>query len=357
MLSNLKNIADRVNNLDAKQEFSLQSIDIERIVPNNKNIYGIRNIEELAEDIKINGLYHNLVVKPQGENFVIISGERRYQALKILGYKKVPCQVRNNVTEIDSEIMLIQANAKTRELTNQEKMKQVERLKDLYEQKRKTGDNLKGKTRDIIGKDLGLSGSQVGKYEKINKDLIAPLKEMFEKNNLDMAKAADIASLNEDGQQSIYELLKGPIELNRDELNKLKKVLKDNENQYNLQKDIYTKEFKTEYDRMKKEAEKASKDIADLKAQKQHSEENLAKDDIAGAHSEHPKEKSLENIKNIEFNAEMYVLIKNLKDAAQMFIIKDANKGKEINLNDKNHEILRNLIENQFKFISEKYSF
>lgn len=224
---NLKSIADKVNRLDSKQDFNLQNIDIEKIVPSEKNFYGMRDIEELSQDIKVNGLYHNLVVIPVDDKFKIISGERRYRALKSLGYKKVPCQVRNNVSDIDGEIMLIQANAKTRELTNTEKIKQIEKLEELYKEKRKNGEKLEGKTRDLIGKDLGLSGSQVGKYKKINKDLIPELKKMLEKNNLDMEKASSIAALDEAGQKEIYNILIENKNLNRDELNKLKKSLKE----------------------------------------------------------------------------------------------------------------------------------
>ena len=46
------------------------------------------DIEILAEDIKRNGLLHNLVVFPEQEDgktvYVLLSGERRYRALMLL---------------------------------------------------------------------------------------------------------------------------------------------------------------------------------------------------------------------------------------------------------------------------------
>lgn len=72
---------------------------------------------------------HNLVVRKREDgNFEILTCERRYSALKMLGYKKVHCQVKE-LTNLDAELLLIQANAKQRELTYTEKMEGINRLK------------------------------------------------------------------------------------------------------------------------------------------------------------------------------------------------------------------------------------
>ncbi len=349
-----KDIADKVNKLDSKQDFNLQNIDIKKIIPSEKNFYGMRGIEELAEDIKINGLYHNIVVTPSGDKYKIISGERRYLALKKLGYKKVPCQVRENLSEVDSEIMLIQANAKTRELSNSEKMKQIERLKELYDKKRAKGEKLEGKTRDIIGKDLGLSGGQVGKYQKINKDLIPELKEMFEKNNLDMAKAASIAALELPGQMTIYEILKGNVELSREEVNKITKALKEKEAQLKKQQEEHKKQIEEEYKKLKKVREDFNQDYERLKSEKNQLEEkarevmNEKVEEGKSDHSEHHKV----DIENLEFNAEMTMAIRNLKDIANLLARKlmSVKEDKRI-LNEKNLKDIDELQENQLKYI------
>lgn len=346
---NFKSIADKVNKLDSKQEFNLQNIDIENILPDEKNFYGIRDIEELAEDIKANGLYHNLVVRPVENKYKIVSGERRYHALKSLGYKKIPCQVRNDLNDIDGEIMLIQANAKTRELTHNEKMKQIERLEELYKEKRKNGEKLEGKTRDVIGKDLGLSGSQVGKYQKINKDLIPELKKMLEENNLDMAKAASIAALDELGQMSIYELLKGNVGLSRDELNKLKKVLKEKEDKLHEERQQHKENLEQEYLKMKKSREEFNEEIEKLKAEKE-AEKEMEKDsrENEGVHSEHL------DIKNIEFNLEINMAIRSLKDSANLVLRKlMVSKEDNIELDERNIQSIEELKKYQLKHLND----
>ncbi|MFR4982468.1 MAG: ParB/RepB/Spo0J family partition protein [Clostridium neonatale] len=213
MPSYLKGLADKVNGVD-KGAFT-KELDINSLVPSENNFYGIREVQELAASIKENGLMHNLVVrKRQDDTYEIISGERRYRALKSLGYKKIPCQVKENLSNLDAEIMLIQANSEQRELTPSEKMEGIKRLEIIYKQKRSNGERLEGKTRDLIGKDLGLSGVQVGRYQKVDKDLIKPLKDKLNNKEITLTQAHTLSSLNKDEQKIIHEEIK---ELNTNE--------------------------------------------------------------------------------------------------------------------------------------------
>ncbi|WP_394900027.1 ParB/RepB/Spo0J family partition protein [Clostridium butyricum] len=210
MSSYLKSIASRVNNINNTDDGFTQELDIDLLVPSKKNFFGIRLIEELMESIKENGLMHNLVVKKQSDGkYEIIAGERRYTALKQLGYKKVPCKIlKEETTDLDSEIMLIQSNTIDRELTLQEKMQSISRLQEIYKEKRKSGEKLEGKTRDLIGKDLKMSGSQVGRYQKIDKDLIEPLKDKLNSNDITVTQAHTLSSLTEEEQEIINDEIK-----------------------------------------------------------------------------------------------------------------------------------------------------
>ncbi|NFI03722.1 ParB/RepB/Spo0J family partition protein [Clostridium botulinum] len=206
MSSYLKGIANRVNGVD-KKSFT-KELDIDSLVPSKNNFYGLREIEELAESIKENGLMHNLVVRDIGNGkYEIISGERRYTALGKLGYEKVPCQIRD-INDLDAELMLIHANLEQRELTPTEKMEGIKRLENIYKQKRKNGEKLEGKTRDLIGKDLGLSGVQVGRYKKVDKDLIPELKDKLDKEDITLTQAHTLSSLTKKEQKAIHDEIK-----------------------------------------------------------------------------------------------------------------------------------------------------
>lgn len=224
-MSYLKGIADRINGVDNKG--FTQELDINSLVPSQNNFYGIREIEELAESIKESGLMHNLVTRKKDDGtYEIISGERRFHAAKSLGYKTLPCQVKE-ISDLDAEIMLIQANEAQRELTPSEKMEGIKRLEAIYKQKRGNGEKLQGKTRDLIGKDLGLSGVQVGRYKKIDKDLIPDLKEKLDKEEITLTQAHTLSSLNKDEQKIINDEIKDlNIKVHKEEIETLVEGIK-----------------------------------------------------------------------------------------------------------------------------------
>lgn len=210
MSSYLKGIASRVNNINNTDDGFVQELDIDLLVPSENNFYGIREIEELAESIKEYGLMHNVVVRKRNDGkYEILSGERRFRALREIDYKKVPCRiVKDDVTELDAEVMLIQANMQQRELNLQEKMQGIKRLQEIYTEKRKSGEKLQGKTRDLIGKHLGISGVQVGRYQKIDKDLIEPLKDKLNNDDITVTQAHTLSSLTESEQEIISDEIK-----------------------------------------------------------------------------------------------------------------------------------------------------
>lgn len=86
-----------------KPIFEIKLIHISKIKPSKANIYGMRGIEELADNIEMLGLLHNLDVKEADKDgmYEIISGERRYQACKILyeggnkDFEMIPCKIES----------------------------------------------------------------------------------------------------------------------------------------------------------------------------------------------------------------------------------------------------------------------
>lgn len=238
MLSGISKNAAKAATIEAKENFKIEYIDIENIVRNKNNFYEITNIDELAEDILLNGLNHNLVVRPiEGGLYELISGERRYTALKDLvdkgenKFKKVPCKV-SDLNDLDSEIVLIQANAQSRELSEVDKLKQVERLTELYKLKKSKGERV-GQIRKKISQDTGLSPAQIGRYSTISKGLIKELKEVLEKGNLSIANASEFAVLGEENQRMILDIIKNEVSINKNEAvelkNQFKKIEKEKE--------------------------------------------------------------------------------------------------------------------------------
>ena len=268
MLNSISKNVKKVTELEAKEGFKLEYIDINKIHRSEKNFYEIIDIDDLAEDIKINGLNHNLVVRPtENGTYELISGERRYTALSKLvnegnkQFASVPCKIVE-LNDLDAEIVLIQANAQTRELSEAEKLKQVQRLSELYKAKKANGEKV-GKIREVIANDLKLSPTQVGRYERINNNLIPELKELLEQGNLSTSNASEFSTLSEESQKGILEILNKNISLSKEEAISLKQELKRVELQ--KEEEIKTKNSLIRYNsELKTKLDKANTDKSEI---------------------------------------------------------------------------------------------
>lgn len=75
----------------------VQDIELGKIVPNPKQprtVFDEDALSELVESIKEVGVLQPIVVRPAGDVFEIVMGERRYRASKLAGMKTVPAIVR-----------------------------------------------------------------------------------------------------------------------------------------------------------------------------------------------------------------------------------------------------------------------
>lgn len=230
MVKNIDKVSKKSDNLTAKENFRIEYIDVDKIQINPKNFYGITNIDELAEDIKLNGLNHNLVVRDLGNGrFRLISGQRRYTALLKLveegenKFRLVPCKVLE-ISDTDEEIILIQANAQGRELTDLEKLKQVERLKELFEIKKANGEPVPKKAREFISENLKMSKSAVGRLQAISNNLIPELKALLSEK-LSLSNANEFQALSKESQQAVLEIINKQVALTKNEAIELKQEM------------------------------------------------------------------------------------------------------------------------------------
>ena len=347
MLNNISKNVKKVTELEAKEGFKLEYIDINKIHRSEKNFYEIIDIDDLAEDIKINGLNHNLVVRPtENGTYELISGERRYTALSKLvnegnkQFASVPCKIVE-LNDLDAEIVLIQANAQTRELSESEKLKQVQRLSELYKAKKANGEKV-GKIREVIANDLKLSPTQVGRYERINNNLIPELKELLEQGNLSTSNASEFSTLSEESQKGILEILNKNISLSKEEAISLKQELKRVELQ--KEEEIKTKNSLIRYNsELKTELNKAHTDKSEIISQLEGQLRVEVKQELDDKYSMKIEEVTNEYLKANEEKKKLENEIKELK----------ANTPKE-NLEELTENLkLQQLIENADKAILE----
>ncbi len=100
-------------------------------------------LKELAESIVVHGVLQPIVVSPNGRNFIIIAGERRWRAAGLAGLKKIPALVRTATSQHKLELALIE-NLQREDLNPMEAATAYLKLKTQF--------NL---TNDEIGKRVG----------------------------------------------------------------------------------------------------------------------------------------------------------------------------------------------------------
>lgn len=209
---------------EEENAFSVVMLDVEDLMPSKDNFYSTENIDELAAAIELSGcIEQNLVVKPEahGKYEVIAGHRRRLAALKLVEegkeeYRKVPCRIKKESDEIRDRLSLIFTNATARQLTDWEKVKQAEELKEvLTEYKKALQEENKdkpkeereriGRIREIVAQMLNTSTTQIGRMEAISNNLSQEFKGELEKGNINISTAHEISRLDEEGQKKAYE--------------------------------------------------------------------------------------------------------------------------------------------------------
>lgn len=93
--SNKSSLLVPLNMIKSNVEQPRKAFDNERII-------------ELSESIKQHGIIQPLIVKQDGENYIIVAGERRWRAAKLIGIKEIPVIIMNLTDKEVLEVSLIE---------------------------------------------------------------------------------------------------------------------------------------------------------------------------------------------------------------------------------------------------------
>ncbi|UQD53712.1 nucleoid occlusion protein [Bacillus methanolicus] len=113
----------------------IKKIPIEDIVPNRfqpRTVFDDEKIEELARTIHTHGIIQPIVVREFGNNqFEIIAGERRWRAMKKLGWDEVPAIIKN-LNDTETASMALIENLQREELSPIEEAIAYGKLLELH---------------------------------------------------------------------------------------------------------------------------------------------------------------------------------------------------------------------------------
>jgi ParB family chromosome partitioning protein len=82
---------------EAEREGSLRHLPVTEIRPNRyqpRRAFDPAALQELKQSIAASGLIQPVIVRPHGEGYELVAGERRWRAVRALGWKKIPAVVR-----------------------------------------------------------------------------------------------------------------------------------------------------------------------------------------------------------------------------------------------------------------------
>ena len=172
-------------------------IDIDKIVVGDRIRKDFGDTQELAEDIKENTLLNALVVTPSGNGdgtYLLIAGERRLRACKMLGYKAVPV---NTVGVDDAEqalMMEISENECRKEFTKTERLEYAHRLAQLERAKSEQGKRT-DLAQDIVQGERNRAANAVAQALGTNRETLR--QDQFIADNADLLDPSDFAEWDE----------------------------------------------------------------------------------------------------------------------------------------------------------------
>ena len=138
--------------LKGTESDEIRQIDIELIERNEnqpRSEFDNKTLEGLAKSIEEIGVIQPIVIKPNGDKYMIIAGERRYRASKLAGLKKIPAIIKN-IEEIDADKIALIENIQREDLNPLDEAISYKNLMEKYEL-----------TQDEMAKGVGKSRSYI----------------------------------------------------------------------------------------------------------------------------------------------------------------------------------------------------
>jgi len=173
---------------DKELSSAFREINVDLISPNPyqpRMVWNEQELTELAESIKVSGIIQPIIVRPRGERFEIIAGERRFRAAQIASLKTVPSLVRAATDEQLLELALVENIHRTN-------LNPIERAQ-AYQNYISTFSMTQSETATRLGEDR----SVVANYLRLL-DLPEEIKQMLIDGQLTMGHARAILALPTD---------------------------------------------------------------------------------------------------------------------------------------------------------------
>ena len=191
--------------------------DLNMFTPMRDHPFQVRDdsdMEQLMESIREYGVIVPILVRPNpdkdGPAFEIVSGHRRFEACKRLGFEDVPVIVRD-LTDDEAILAMVDSNLHRDKLLPSErafayKMK-FDVLKRQGARNDLTSEQVAPKlSAEIIAEQENTSKDTVKRYIRLTK-LIKPLLDLVDEGKIALTPAEKLSYLNEEEQNALVEMI------------------------------------------------------------------------------------------------------------------------------------------------------
>lgn len=225
---------DAVDLLTGSEETAIASgittLDIDSIRPFHDHrfrLYEGERLEDMIQSIKAHGVLTPVIVRKTDTGYEMLSGHNRTNAAKLAGLTQVPAVIKENLTDEESYIYVIETNLMQRGFTDMLPSEKAAVLASRYEKISSQGKRTdiireiqllngiepedtsghcdqKLTGREAVAKEYGLSSKSVARLLRVN-ELIEPFKAMLDQETLPLLAAIEISFLPFNMQGFIYD--------------------------------------------------------------------------------------------------------------------------------------------------------
>ncbi|TCP20016.1 ParB family chromosome partitioning protein [Scopulibacillus darangshiensis] len=198
----------------------VQDVPVSEIIPNRyqpRTVFNDQKIEELAETIQTHGIIQPIVLRKTDDKYEIIAGERRWRAVSLLQWEKVPAIIKSFDDEQTAAVALIE-NLQREDLTAIEEAMAYAKLIDIH-----------GLTQESLAQSLGKGQSTVANKLRLLKLPSSVQNALLEKNISERHARALIALKDPEKQDKLLaEILEKHLNVKQTE-DRVKTLLEGND--------------------------------------------------------------------------------------------------------------------------------
>ncbi|SDN84592.1 chromosome partitioning protein, ParB family [Desulfonauticus submarinus] len=184
---------------ESSKDLEIIFLDLTLISPNPKQPrqnFNSESLQELAKSIKSEGVLQPILVRPVGDRYEIVAGERRFRASQLVGLEKIPAIVKN-LEDKEALLLALIENIHREDLNPIEQARALSKLKEEFQL-----------SQEELAQKVNLSRSQVANLLRLL-SLPEHIQKLIEAGKLSAGHGRTLASIKDPIQleQLVQEIL------------------------------------------------------------------------------------------------------------------------------------------------------